>query len=226
MNAAVAALAAVLATAVGLARLRPSTGRLPVPRPPRWPRAAASWRSWRRSPSGPTDLEVAAWCQRVARSSRAGSSLTQAIGEADAETPADRRPFPEVSHAVGRGRALADALDRGHADPSTPTGVAGPVLRACADVGGPPAPPLERVADVLTARAADADERVAATAQARLSTRVLTAVPIGVALFLAVSEPAIRGVLTTPAGLACLVAGVILNALGRWWTAVLIRSAS
>ena len=112
-------------------------------------------RRWPTTPSAPTDLEVAAWCQRVARSSRAGSSLTQAIGEADAQTPADRRPFPELSHAVGRGRSLADALDEGHAEPSTPAGVAGPVLRACADVGGPPAPPLERVADVLAARAAE-----------------------------------------------------------------------
>ena len=166
------------------------------------------------------------WCQRVARSSRAGSSLTQAIAEADTETLIDRRPFPGVDHATRRGRALVDALAAAELDPSTPAGVVGPVIQACADVGGSPAAPLERVGDVLLARAAEHDERRAATAQARLSARVLTAVPLGVVAFLAVSEPTIRSVLATPAGAACLVAGVVLNVLGRWWMSVLIRSSS
>ena len=127
---------------------------------------------------------------------------------------------------AGVGVPLLDALAAEQLDPSTPAGVVGPVIRACADVGGSPAVPLERVGDMLLARAAERDERRAGTAQARLSARVLTAVPLGVAAFLAVSEPAIRAVLSTPAGGACLVAGVVLNVLGRWWMSALIRSSS
>ena len=226
MTSTTAALAVFLAVVLVAARIRPHMARVPLGRAPRWFRPVALSRWWRRSPGALTDVEVAVWCQRVARSSRAGSSLTQAIGDADRETPPTRRPFPEVAHAVARGRSLLDALGHDSGDPSMAVGVVAPVVRACAELGGPPAVPLERVADVLLARAAERDERTAETAQARLSARVLTALPFAVVLFLAVSEPAIRDVLTTPVGTACLVAGIVLNALGRWWMAALIRGSS
>jgi tight adherence protein B len=224
MSVVVGALAAVLTVLLIAGRIRPRPTRPLFPQAPRrWrPGLSLRWRGRR----GPSDVDVAEWCQRVARSSRAGSSLSQAIADADTLTPVDRRPFPEVGHAVRRGRALVDALPAEHADPSTPVGVCGPVLLACADVGGPPAAPLERVADVLLARAAERDERRSATAQARLSARVLTAVPFGVVAVMAVSEPTIRGALATPAGAACLVVGVVLNALGRWWMSTLIRRST
>ena len=226
MTSTTAALAVILCVVLVAARMRPSMARAPRGRTPRWHRPVAPSRWWRRNRGAPSDVDVAVWCQRVARSSRSGSSLTQAIGEADRETPPACRPFPEIGHAVARGRALLDALGDDSGDPSTAIGVVAPVLRACADLGGPPAVPLERVADVLLARATERDERIAGTAQARLSARVLTALPFAVVLFLAVSEPAIRDALTTPAGTACLVGGIVLNALGRWWMAALIRGSS
>jgi tight adherence protein B len=224
MNAALGALTAVVAVTLAGAWFRPATARMRIARRS-WSSMSSMSRPWRRQRPGPTDIDVAAWCQRVAHSSRAGSSLVQAIAEADAETPADRRPFPGAGHALQRGRGLADALAPTELDPSTPAGVVGPVIEACADLGGPPAAPLERVSDVLLARAAEQDERRAATAQARLSAGVLTAVPLGIVAFLVLSEPAIRAVLATPAGATCLVAGVVINLLGRWWMSVLIRSS-
>ena len=224
MSTAIGALTAVLVVVLVGGRVRPRTARTPFTPPSRRWSFALSLPGRRRR--GPSELDVAAWCQRVARSSRAGSSLSQAIADADALTPADRRPFPEVGHALQRGRALVDALPAAHADPSTAVGVCGPVLLACAEVGGPPATPLERVAEVLMARAAEHDERRSATAQARLSARVLTAVPVGVAAFMVVSEPTIRTTLSTPAGATCLVMGVVLNLLGRWWMSTLIRRST
>jgi tight adherence protein B len=225
MNVVAGTLTAVVAVMLTGAWFRPATARMWIAcRDRRSTKLPA--RPWRRQRPRPTDVDVAGWCQRVARSSRAGSSLAQAIAEADAETPADRRPFPRAGHALQRGRGLVDALVMDALGPSTPAGVVGPVIEACADLGGPPAAPLERVSDVLLARAAEHDERRAATAQARLSARVLTAVPLGVVAFLALSEPAIRAVLATPAGITCLAAGVAVNLLGRWWMSVLIRSAS
>ena len=219
-----AALAGAVAIAVLGLVLRPRPGRVPVARTPRWRVPVVAGRPWQRR-RGPTDVEVAAWCGRVARSTRAGSSLTQAIVEADDEM-ADRRPFPDVVHALGRGRSLADALAIDGAESSTAAGIVGPVLRACAEVGGPPAPPLDRAAGVLLARAAERDERAAGAAQARLSARVLTVVPFGVVALLVTSEPAIRTAITTVAGATCVIAGVVLNLLGRWWMATIIGASS
>jgi tight adherence protein B len=225
MSIVISALTAVIAITLVGSKVRPRPARTPVGHPPRRLLLGDHSLPWRRR-RGPSDVDVALWCQRVARSSRSGRSLSQAIADADAETPSDLRPFPDVGLGLRRGRALADALSIGQPDPSTAVGVAGPVLLACAEIGGPPASPLERVADILMLRAAERDERRAATAQARLSARVLTAVPFGVLAFLALSEPTIRTALASPAGQACLAGGVALNVLGRCWMSALIRRSS
>jgi tight adherence protein B len=135
-------------------------------------------------------------------------------------------PFPTVALAVRRGRGLAAALDELSADPSTARGLVVPVLAACAELGGPAAPPLERVAATLYARAGEHAERRANSAQARLSARVLTTVPFGVVGLLALTEPSVRDALATPPGLACLALGGGLNVLGWWWMRTIIRSAT
>jgi tight adherence protein B len=181
--------------------------------------------AWRSSRRPPDDVAVAAWCERVAAGVRSGSSLTRAVIDADVPSRGSA-PFPDVVHAIRRGRPLAATFREATGDPSTPTGLTAPVLTACAELGGPPAGPLERVASVLLARAAERAERRAASAQARLSCRVLTVVPLGVLVFLVLTEPAVRTALTTPAGMACLVAGAALDGLGWWWMRHLIGAAS
>jgi len=172
----------------------------------------------------PDDRAVAAWCERVAAGVRSGSSLTRAVLDADeAESGA---PFPDVLHALRRGRPLAEVCRDAAADPSTPAGLVAPVVASCAELGAPAAPALERVTAVLLARADERDERLAASAQARLSCRVLTLVPLGVVAFVTLTEPSIRGVLTTPAGALCLAAGSALDALGWWWMHRLIGDGS
>ena len=125
-----------------------------------------------------------------------------------------------------RGRAIGDAFRAVTADPSTPVGLAAPVLATCADLGGPSAQPIEGVADVLGARADERAERRTASAQARLSARVLSIVPFAVAVFLAITEPSVRAALTTPAGMAMLALGLALNAVGWLWMAAMVRAAS
>ena len=97
---------------------------------------------------------------------------------------------------------------------------------AAAELGGPAAEPLERVADTLHARATEHEERRASSAQARLSARVLTIMPFGVLALLAVAEPSIRHVLVTPAGFTCLAAAAALNLLGWWWARRLIGAST
>jgi tight adherence protein B len=173
----------------------------------------------------PDDEVVAAWCERVAAGVRSGSSLTRAV--LDADVPGlGASPFPGVVHDLRRGRPLAATFRDVAGDPSSATGLAAPVLAACAELGGPPAGALERVATVLLARATERAERRAASAQARLSCRVLTVVPLCVLAFLVLTEPSVAAVLRTPVGLACLVLGGGLDALGWWWMRRLIGAAS
>lgn len=170
----------------------------------------------------PGDIEVASWCERVAAGVRAGSSLTRAVSDADADTPAEMRPFAGAQLGLVRGRGLADALGVVSDGPSSAVGLLAPVMVAAAELGGPAAGALDRVAGTLLARAAEREERRASSAQARLSARVLTILPFAVLGLLVLTEPAIRHTLITPAGLACVIAGGVLNGLGWWWMRHLI----
>jgi tight adherence protein B len=212
-------LAARWRTRVTLPSRRPATVVVSDPAPSR-----TRW--FRRRPRPPTESEVAAWCERVSAGLRSGRSLTAAVVEADAATEAGGRPFPDAVHAVQRGRSLADAFRTVDADPSTATGLAAPVLATCADLGGGSAAPVDAVADVLVARASERAERLAAGAQARLSARVLTTVPFGVAGLLIVAEPSVRHVLSSAAGATCVLGGAVLNLTGWWWMRTMIRGAS
>jgi tight adherence protein B len=226
-----AALAPILVLGIAL-RLRgwvTAPSRRPVPAVEvitpsrRWRRPLPLLRS---RPRPLDELEVATWCERVGGGMRAGRTLTAAVLDADAASPGGRLPFPDVVHAVRRGRSISDAFRDVTADPSTPTGLAAPVLATCADLGGPNARPIEGVADVLVARADERAERRTASAQARLSARVLSIVPFAVAAFLLVTEPSVRVALVTPVGMALVTIGLALNLAGWWWMSALVRTAS
>ena len=73
---------------------------------------------------------------------------------------------------------------------------------------------------------AERAERITASAQARLSARVLTVLPVGTLTLLAVVEPSTRDALGTPAGGACLVAGGFANLVGWWWMRRVIGRAT
>lgn len=193
----------------------PAAGRARRRSRHRWPGAVVG----RSRPHAPDDTEVAAWCRRVAAGVRSGSSLTGAVVGAD--EPGS--PFRDVGHAVRRGRPLAAVLRATPGDPATAVGLAVPVLATCAELGGPAAGAIEQLAAVLDARASARAERAAASAQATLSARVLTLVPIGVVVLLAVVEPSVRRATTTPVGATCIAAGVALDLCGWWWMHRMIR---
>ena len=135
-------------------------------------------------------------------------------------TDAHRVMEPVIGPAVAairRGRSLAAALHSLPADPSTSSGLAISVLRTCADLGGPAAAPLERVAATLRTRAAILEEQQVHSAQALLSARVMTLVPVALLALLAVTEPRVRSSLGTPLGLTVVVAGAVLNLVGWSW---------
>jgi tight adherence protein B len=156
---------------------------------------------------------------------RAGASLARAVERASTMQPLAGAAFAPALDALRRGQPVRLAIERVDVERARPLGVVVPVLRACTELGGPAAPPLERAAATLHGRA-DADaERWAHSAQARLSAAVLTVLPVGVLALLAAGEPSIRASLMTPPGMICVVAGGLLNASGWCWMRRVIGAA-
>ena len=165
----------------------------------------------------PDETAMATWCEHVARGMRTGSSLRRAMTDAGPAVPAAASALAPALGRLDRGVGLGQALGELDDDPSTPVGLVVGVLVACADLGGPAATPLDRTAATLHARAVERDERRSASAQARLSARVLTTLPVATLGVMALVEPSTRAAVTTPAGLACLLAGTLCNLTGWWW---------
>lgn len=173
-------------------------------------------RGRRTRPRAPSDIDVANWCDDMARALRSGSSLTGAFRDGTVDHPAMATVVDPVAAQVARGRSLAGALSD-DCDPSTASGLALTVVRSCADLGGPAAAPLERVAATLRARDAIRQEQRAHSAQAQMSARVLTLVPVGMLGLLAATDRHVREAAGTPAGMTAVALGAVLNVSGWLW---------
>ena len=161
-----------------------------------------------------SDDVVADWCEELARRVRAGASLAGATRSA-AAAPALAPILAPITLALERGASLATATRRvNSADAGI--GIALAVVRVCAELGGPAALPLDRAATTLRARATDRADRHVHSAQARLSAIVLTVLPGAALVLLLATNPQCRAAVTTPAGIGCVGAGAVLNAIG-WW---------
>lgn len=189
-------------------------------------RAGVRWRRFalgRRPPErGPSDVDVANWCDDMARALRSGSSITTALADSGVDHPAVASLIGPVIVQLGRGRSLVEALHvgaggGGAAQGATAGGLALTVTRTCAELGGPAARPLERLAATLRARDALRQEQMAHSAQAQMSARVMTLVPVGMLALLASTDPQVRAAVGSPAGLAAVTVGAGLNLAGWWW---------
>jgi tight adherence protein B len=166
-----------------------------------------------------TDLDVAAWCDGLARAVRTGASLATAVRECEAH-PGVARVTAPVTVRLRRGQSLSEALratSATSAGSASAIGLALTVLRSCAELGGPAASPLERVAATLRGRNGIREEQLAHSAQARMSARVMTMVPVGMLALLAGTDPNVRSAIGTRPGFAAVSVGAILNVTGWWW---------
>ncbi|CAN5615674.1 type II secretion system F family protein [soil metagenome] len=162
------------------------------------------------------EQQLAAWCQHVARHVRTGSSLPSAFDAGCERVPAVGAEFADVVRAQERGASLAGALARRvHDDEAVRLVVA--VVRTCARLGGPSAEPLDRASATLHRRAAARCERRVHSAQAEMSAKVLTLLPLGVLALLVATDADVRQALGRPIVQICLALGLALNATGWWW---------
>ncbi len=211
---ALVALAALFA-AVRL-RPRPRRDARGVGRAPR--RQLGVGRAWtlrrgRRRP--PQARAVAAWCDDIARRVRSGSTLRDAVVVLPIDV-ATEQATSAFRLAIERGLSIDDAVDR--VDDTGPhLGLALAVIATARRIGGPSAASIDRTAMLLRQRAADFDERATQAAQARLSSHVMTAVPLVMLALLIATDDDVRSVATSPIGAACIGAGLALNATGWWW---------
>lgn len=165
-------------------------------------------RASRRAPSPPDTDAWAAFLTTAAAEVRGGSSLSAAVAAATAR----HRP---AGAAVHEGVTLAELAQRSSADPDE--AVVLQTVDAAHTLGGPVAATLDSGAALLRERAAVRAEAQVHSAQARLSARVLTAVPLVFAAWsLATSASFRRAVLGGP-GVAIAAIGAALNLAGWWW---------
>jgi tight adherence protein B len=133
--------------------------------------------------------------------------------------------FARITRRCDLGAPLEDALtgwanERSDAAVSSAAGA----LVVAATTGGRSAEALDGLASSLRDRTEIAAEARALSAQARLSAIVVGCLPLAYLVACALLDPRQVRVLTaTPLGLACLTAGLVLEALATLWIRALLR---
>jgi tight adherence protein B len=152
--------------------------------------------------------------ESMSRDIRSGLSFRSALLGA---LESDDHLLPEVRAALLAGRALDDAL-------SSQDDVTGDLafvvhgLRVAARTGSTASDTLDRTVSVLRERHAWRSERRAQAAQARLSARVLTLLPLVVCGWGLATSARVRTAYTESSVTIVLAgAGIVLNVVGWWW---------
>lgn len=195
-----------------LAVLVLACGRRPPPRRDRRRRTPR-----RRRPAAPAAADWARYLDAVAASVRGGTAIRAAATDALRELGVQG----EAVHAP----LDLDTLDRRavhHADEA----VVVHALVTATRLGGATAATVQTGATLLRERAAVRAEAAAHAAQARLSARVLTIVPLGFAAWSATASHTYRRALATPAGVTSAALGVAANLAGWWWMRHIVRRAT
>lgn len=171
------------------------------------------------------DADLAPVLDAIARSLRAGATITSAIDEAsslDGPVSADLRQVVERSR---RGAGIVDALDAwASAADRTAVRLVAAALALAAEVGGSQARAVDGLAATVRSRQTALAEARAQAAQARLSAAVIALAPLGFAVLTGAGDVrALRFLVSTPLGITVLVVGLALDGAGAVWMRRLSR---
>ena len=169
---------------------------------------------------------VADLLDAIAREVHSGYSLTLAF-----VNTAERFPNlawwtePIVLHCI-RGHSLANAIADTTPNSWTPDiALATRTLSVASNGGYGIATTLEKSASILREREHIAHERQVQTAQIRLSTSVLSWIPLVIFGWVTTRQSHTRAFLfRSPLGLLCVIVGLLLNVMGRTWINRIARS--
>lgn len=195
----------------------------------------------RRTPRSVQPAMLAAWSDDLARTLRHGATLHAALVQTLPTDPVIERRSRSLRHWLDRGATVADACDEWfidlvgdterrasqrvrRSDRSELLATMAAVLAAVATLGGTAAGPLDRFAVAMRQRASDDLERAAQSAQAKMSARVLTCVPLAVLVLLVLTDADVRGVITSATGGFVVALGLLLNTTGAIWMQRIARS--
>lgn len=173
------------------------------------------------------EAQLPGFLEAIARGLRTGLQLGPAAVEAASSTP------PPLHHEVlplaeelRRGLRSADVFDRwARRRPGSGASLAAAAMSFAATAGGAQARAIDGVAATLRDRVVLEMEVRSLTSQARASAMMIAALPVGFMLLSAgVGDHAARFMFTTRLGLAFLVCGLGLDAIGAWWMRRIVNS--
>ena len=175
-----------------------------------------------------TPLAITDFLDAIARDVRSGFSLASSFVQCSDQQSDDNHWSQPVAQQCLRGVVLADALVECALPTWTPEIRFASRTLAVASAGGAGvAPALEHSASVLREHQALMLDRDVQAAQAQLSTKVLTWLPIAVFAWIAITDPIARMfLLSTPLGLCCVATGITLNVAGRKWMSRVVSDIS
>jgi tight adherence protein B len=175
-----------------------------------------------------TPLAVTDFLDAIARDVRSGFSLASSFVQCSDQQSDDNHWSQPVAQQCLRGVVLADALVECALPTWTPEIRFASRTLAVASAGGAGvAPALEHSASVLREQQGLMLDRDVQAAQAHLSTKVLTWLPIAVFAWIAITDPVARMfLLSTPVGMCCVATGITLNISGRKWMSHVVDNIS
>jgi len=164
----------------------------------------------------------------IARDVRSGFSLASSFVQCSDQLSDETHWSQPVAQQCLRGVVLADALVECALPTWTPEIRFASRTLAVASAGGAGvAPALEHSASVLREQQGLMLDRDVQAAQAQLSTKVLTWLPIAVFAWIAITDPIARMfLLSTPLGMCCVATGITLNVSGRKWMSHVVDNIS
>ena len=175
-----------------------------------------------------TPPAIADFLDAIARDVRSGFSLASSFVQCSDQQRDDNHWSQPIAQQCLRGVVLADALVECALPTWTPEIRFASRTLAVASAGGAGvAPALEHSASVLREQQGLMLDRDVQAAQAQLSTKVLTWLPIAVFAWIAITDPIARSfLLSTPAGMCCVATGITLNVSGRKWMSRVVSDIS
>ena len=175
-----------------------------------------------------TPLAITDFLDAIARDVRSGFSLASSFVQCSDQQSDDNHWSQPVAQQCLRGVVLADALVECALPTWTPEIRFASRTLAVASAGGAGvAPALEHSASVLREQQGLMLDRDVQAAQAQLSTKVLTWLPIAVFAWIAITDPVARMFLiSTPVGMCCVATGITLNVSGRKWMSHVVDNIS
>lgn len=180
------------------------------------------------TPKQQEQSSVADFLDAIAREVHSGYSLTLAFVHTAEHFPNHAWWTEPIAVQCIRGHSLATAIaDTAPQNWTADIALATRTLSVASNGGYGIANTLEKSASILREREHIAHERNAQTAQIRLSTSVLSWIPLIICTWVLTQQSQARAfLLRSPLGLLSIAFGLLLNIAGRKWLARIARSES